>query len=601
MFHSLRTRLLLNFIGLAVAPLIVVSFILGYRSFSYLEQEALESQIDRVRLVGIEVESFIHERETELHNLGEVGGIADLDTIKQKLLLNSLLAADPSFQELTLLDSIGQEIARVSRTEPVRDDALINRGDTETFHYPKTTGEIYYSSVCFDHALHEPLITIAIPIFDAQRNNVVAVLAAHLRLKPIWNLFAGIDYRGQEDIFMIDGRGNVVAHRNPSVVLRETIFRYEGTEGRITGLSGADVIFATDTIQIGNQRLIVIAERPFTEAAAFALNTITITAIVTVIALAFAIGLVTVTVPHIIGPIEYLSSVTHLIAKGDLAQRVEIGSRDEIGELAKSFNSMTEQLQKTLESEREARREAQEANRLKDLFLATMSHELRTPLNAIIGFLGLMLYSEQLDADNTHMANRAMANSNRLLSLINNILDLSRIASGRLEITPVSMSFTEIAETIQRDMALQFKEKGLAFRVEVDPALPEPIFHDEERLTQIITNLLGNAIKFTDQGEVCLILRKDGERLQIKVSDTGIGIPAAKQDIIFDEFTQLDSGSARKYGGAGLGLSIVKRLSVLMGGGVKVSRHAGKGSIFTVDLPLRLATEPISRVAKGKL
>ncbi|MBN1310230.1 MAG: HAMP domain-containing protein [Anaerolineae bacterium] len=601
MFHSLRTRLTLIFIGLAVAPSIAVSAILGQRSFVYLEQEAISSQIDKAQLVGTEVRAFIREHENELNRLGDVRSINRLDVPDQKALLSSLLSSVHDYQELILLDSVGEEVIRLSRSEVIDEDELISHSNTQDFLYPKATGEIYYSSVRFEEPHLEPLLTIAVPIFDARSGDLSMVIIAHLRLKTIWELFSSLDYQGGEDIFMIDSSGRVVAHRNPSIVLRETTFRLSAEQGRTTGLSGTDVIFAANRVQIGNEELIVVAERPFDEAAALALSISTITAVVTLIALMFAIVVGIVTVRQIVGPVERLSHVAQAIAKGDLSQRMEVDRKDEIGELAQSFNSMTTQLQDTLESERAARHEAQEANRLKDLFLATMSHELRTPLNAIIGFLGLILYSEQLDEDNTHMANRAMANSNRLLGLINNILDLSRIASGRLEITPVPMSFSELAEAIRRDMEQQLKEKNLAFKMDIDPDLPAQTFHDEERLTQIITNLLGNAIKFTNQGEVRLALRRNEGRLQIEVSDTGIGIPFAKQEIIFNEFTQLDSGSARKYGGAGLGLSIVKRLSMLMGGGVKVSSDVGKGTTFMVDLPLKLAVEAASHVAREEM
>jgi PAS domain S-box-containing protein len=238
--------------------------------------------------------------------------------------------------------------------------------------------------------------------------------------------------------------------------------------------------------------------------------------------------------------------------------------------------------------ESEARREAQEANRLKDLFLATMSHELRTPLNAIIGFQHLMIFSEKLDEDNTHMAERSLANSKRLLNLINNILDISRIASGRMEIIPINMSPRKMAQAIYEDMHMQASEKGLTFEIEVDPALPEHVRHDEERITQIATNLVGNAIKFTGDGKVRMALRRQEDRLILEVADTGIGIPPSKQQIIFDDFVQLDGTSTRKFGGAGLGLSIVKRLAILMGGSIRVAGDAGKGSTFTVELPLEI-------------
>jgi PAS domain S-box-containing protein len=248
-----------------------------------------------------------------------------------------------------------------------------------------------------------------------------------------------------------------------------------------------------------------------------------------------------------------------------------------------------EQLQQLVIHEQKARREAETATRLKDLFLANMSHELRTPLNAIIGFLREMLYSQQLDEDNTHMAERCLANGQRLLMLINSVLDLSRLATGSLEIVPSSISLRDLASTIVEDFQIQAKEKGLALRLEIDPALPEAVIHDEERLIQITTNLLANAVKFTNKGTVKLELRRQEDRLIIRVSDTGIGIPSSMQQIIFQDFVQLDISSKKRYGGAGLGLSIVSNLVELMKGQVTVESEVGEYSVFTVEIPLQLS------------
>jgi PAS domain S-box-containing protein len=241
-----------------------------------------------------------------------------------------------------------------------------------------------------------------------------------------------------------------------------------------------------------------------------------------------------------------------------------------------------------LKREKAALREAQDAVRLKDLFLATMSHELRTPLNAIIGFQHLMMFSGQMDDDNVHMAERSIANSQRLLSLINNILDISRMASGGLKIVPVSFSPKALAKALHDDLRFQAAEKGLTLTVDIDETLPETIIHDEERIGQVVLNLVGNAIKFTEKGSIELSLGAQGERLIIRVHDTGIGIPLSRQHVIFDDFVQLDNTSTRKHQGAGLGLSIVKRLVLLMKGSVEVTSEVGKGSTFTVDLPLAL-------------
>ena len=284
----------------------------------------------------------------------------------------------------------------------------------------------------------------------------------------------------------------------------------------------------------------------------------------------------------------HLDSVTRQFAAGDMSARVPIKRKDELGMLATTFNEMADHQQEYVKSLDLARREAEEATRMKDLFLATMSHELRTPLNAMIGFLYLMIYSGQLDKDNQYMAERAQANTQRLLTLINNILDLSRIATGGMEIVPEKMSPRHIAAGLYNDLKLLAQEKDLTLELEVDPNLPDSILQDEARVSQIVTNLVGNAIKFTDKGTVTLTLKRRDDRFVIQVKDTGAGIPQSKQHLIFDDFFQVDSTSTRQKQGAGLGLAIVKRLLLLMGGTINVASEVGVGSTFTVELPLNL-------------
>lgn len=262
---------------------------------------------------------------------------------------------------------------------------------------------------------------------------------------------------------------------------------------------------------------------------------------------------------------------------GDLV----LESKDELAQAAIAFNNVAKNLDL-------ARRESVEAVRMKDLFLATMSHELRTPLNAMIGFLHLMIYSGQMDADNVHMAERSLANTQRLLTLINNILDLSRIATGGLEIVPGAMEPRYVAASLYGDLKLLAQEKGLRLELEMDQDLPETISQDESRISQIVTNLVSNAIKFTEIGVIQMAFKRRDERFVIQVSDTGIGIPQSKQHLIFDDFFQVDATSTRSHQGAGLGLAIVKRMVMLMNGTINLTSQVGKGSTFTIDLPLNL-------------
>lgn len=251
---------------------------------------------------------------------------------------------------------------------------------------------------------------------------------------------------------------------------------------------------------------------------------------------------------------------------------------------------------KAAEAERERLiRELEEALLFKDQFLATMSHELRTPLNAILGFSGIALAKGGLPPQATHMFERIKINSKRLLALINDILDISRINAKRITLVERPISLSALVTGWVNDLEQTVAEKGLEFSLELDPALPEKIVGDEERLTQITNNLLVNAVKFTETGSIKLAVSRLGaDRWQIRVTDTGQGIPETWQHLIFEEFRQVDGSSRRKYGGAGLGLSIVQKLCMMMGGTVGVTSKLGEGSIFTIILPLHQAEEGVT-------
>lgn len=310
-------------------------------------------------------------------------------------------------------------------------------------------------------------------------------------------------------------------------------------------------------------------------------------------------------------PISQLQTVADRMMHGDYSQRAIVETNDEIGQLSVAFNSMSEAIQKrdadlsgvnsALEKRIEDRtkelriatREAQEASRLKDEFLAIMSHELRTPLNAMLGFQGILLMTSKLDDRGQHMLRRAQANANRLLTLINDILDISRIESGRMQFVKSNVSFQELTDKLQSQMGVLAEEKLLKFNVNIDPALPLTILIDEDAITKIVTNLLGNAFKFTEKGSVSLDLTKKDDTVVISVRDTGIGIPTHMHDVIFERFRQVDGSSKRTHGGSGLGLAIVQKLVLALNGTINVQSVVGEGSTFTVVLPLETEGEKV--------
>ena len=233
---------------------------------------------------------------------------------------------------------------------------------------------------------------------------------------------------------------------------------------------------------------------------------------------------------------------------------------------------------------------AEENSRLKSEFLSTMSHELRTPLNAIEGFTGIILNKiggTDYNSKTENYLNRIRSNSKRLLQLINDFLDLSRVEAGRLELANQSFSPQQLAGRWQSEIGVLAEKKELAFEVSLDATLPEVLYGDEESISKVAINLLSNAIKFTECGQVNLALTRSNSTWSIVVEDTGIGIPPHAREFIFEEFRQVDQTSKRKYGGTGLGLAIVQKYTRAMGGTVNVKSEQGKGSTFTVCLPLK--------------
>lgn len=279
----------------------------------------------------------------------------------------------------------------------------------------------------------------------------------------------------------------------------------------------------------------------------------------------------------------------------------------QVEERTRALEQRTEALQVARDAAQTARLDAERASLAKTDFLAAMSHEIRTPLNAVIGFTDLLAQSEDLAPIQRRHAEFARNAGSALLTVVDDILDFSKVEAGAIELEARPFSPSALVETglsIVRDLATR---KGLAVRVEIDPALPEWLVGDEDRLRQILLNLLNNAVKFTRHGSVTLRAEHHGstavgERVRFSVTDTGIGIPPEKQSRLFERFSQVDSSVTRDFGGTGLGLAICKRLVELMEGTIGVSSQDGAGATFWVSLTLpRGSAATASTVAPVRL
>jgi signal transduction histidine kinase len=630
----LQAKLILLQVIVVVIPVLIIAVYAAAALNQALTQQLTSRELDKLDAKTQTVESLLESAEQDArfvsHNsviqryVDSLNGEPDAALVAdvEALFVSFLSSADTPYKDVRILDRNGMEIVRVDQSNGV--PVVISGSELEDKsqrpYYTEAIGlddgQMYVSGFDLNVTRGQvdlpylPVIRFSTPLYDGG-GEVVGVLILKAFAEPILTSLLSDDAQD----YIIGPDGTYLYHPDSSrlyggLLQNGTTFATDQPqlealiEGRDAGtLNDGDTITFFKTVnpnQLPNLHLLVIRQNPASVVLASVYQAVFVFVAITAVTILITVVVASLLSRSIARPVRQLAAAAKELGRGHWnAALPPVTGEDEIAQLTTSFGTMSGELQETYRSLQARTREAEEATRMKDLFMATMSHELRTPLNAMIGFLHLMMYSDQMNDDNSHMAQRSLANSQRLLTLINNILDLSRIATGGIEIVAASVSPRRLARALYADMKVLIEEKNLALELEIDPELPESIHHDEDRISQIVVNLVNNAIKFTQEGKIQLAFLRREERLLIQVTDTGIGIPQSKQALIFDDFFQVDSSSSRQHQGAGLGLAIVKRLVLLMGGSISLVSEPGKGSTFSIELPLNLASKDGSAATRA--
>ena len=607
-----RRRLFTKYVGLFVAVVCVALLSNGIFDVFFYYQEHKTSLIriqrEQAEAAAAKIGQFVKEIESQLGWTTQLPWSAG--SIEQRRFdALRLLRQVPAITELAQLDASGKERLRVSRLAM---DVVAS--GTDFSKEPKFTEavarKVYYGPVYFRRE-SEPYMTLAI----AGTRRDAGVSVAEVNLKLIWDVVSQIKVGERGHAYVVDAQGRLIAHPDISLVLRNTdmsrLAQVNAARGTTGGEGGASER-VQESEDIGGRKVLtayapvaplgwlVFVELPATEAYAPLYAALERLAFVLLAALGFAVLAGMFLAGRMVGPIQALRAGAERIGGGDLSQQIRIKTGDELEALADQFNVMAGRLKESyagLEQKVEERtREVEEKSRQLELasqhksqFLSSMSHELRTPLNAIIGLTEMMVtnaarFGTEKAAEPLRRVHRA---GSHLLGLINQVLDLSKIEAGKLELSPDWVNLTPLINEVVDTARPLAEQNNNRLVVKCQENLGS-LTVDPMRLRQILLNLLSNACKFTKQGEVTLLARKlvnEGNWIEFAVSDTGIGMTPEQQAKLFEEFTQADSSTARQYGGTGLGLAITRKLARMMGGDVTLTSEAGKGSTFTVRLP----------------
>ncbi|WP_445249586.1 response regulator [Microcoleus sp. OTE_8_concoct_300] len=623
---SIANQLRYGFVSIVVASVLMAGSTLAYLSFRRQIEQTKQLQYERSQAAAVQISAELDNLQRQLNYLSELRGLTEFKAETQRSILEGLVNSNSAYEVVGFFNSKGQVVQAMSPYESFSISSLNLLGiSAEAPLFRETFGQSknYVSPVDVDRKTAVNVVNLAVPVRD-NKNQITGVLFARVSLKFLSQIAARSQVGKTGYSYVLDNRSVVISETgskiNPHLLqdLRGRSFVRElsklalasGIQSPIVyrGLRGEEVM-GTGAI-VPRVQWMVVVELPTAEAYAPVRKLIYVMGAVTLASGLVAVGFGVAFARSITNPLKSLTAAATKMTRGMFETRVNIAASNELGELANAFNSMARQLEDSFKKLEEQNAQLQRQDKLKDEFLANTSHELRTPLNGMIGLTESLIdgATGQLPEPTISNLEIIALSGRRLSNLINDILDFSQLRHKNIELQIKPVGIREIVDIVVTLCQPLIGTKNLQLINSVTPDIPL-VDADENRVQQVLYNLIGNAIKFTESGTVeisanaislespeladkessvtsqlqSLILRS---KLQITVSDTGIGMAEDKLELIFKSFEQADGSTAIEYGGTGLGLAVTKKLVELHGGEIQVSSKEGIGSQFTFSLPI---------------
>jgi len=616
---GIRRRLMawgLSLFGLALLVVVVAGYFYMARQ---IRQDAAALQSELASVTGERIRNFVRRKIERFSDNADALSFYPLGSKQQQLLLGLLVKNDSSFTEASIINSQGMEVVKVSDRKVYFPSDLTDQSKSPKF-IKALKGEDYISPV-YTSTQAQPFVTMAIPFWGAAQS-IVGGVSAEADLSFLWEVIGKIHFATAGYAYLVDEHGNLIAHGDATLVLKRPDLRQvagvqkflrnpahsdstPAQEGR--GLLGKPVLATYAPVpELG---WAVILEEPI-DAALANVETLKRSALV-FLAIGLFVGAAVIAwvSGRMTGPIRDLHEGAKIIGSGNLDYRVNIETGDEIEWLGEEFNKMagelkvfyatleqkvkdkTHELEKTNSQLEQANRSLVNASKAKDEFLNIMSHELRTPLNVISGYAQILKDGVlgRIQPEQDHGLRTILVQSKELLRMINEVLQVGSLEGGNVSAKFAAVNLRDFFADIRSTYEV-LPQKGIPLYWNIPDKLPM-VNTDGEKLKHILQNLINNAIKFTEEGSVTISARHISQAIEFKVKDTGIGMPNETLPSIFQMFRQLDGSGTRSYGGAGVGLYIVKKFVELLNGKIEVESVLDKGSTFTVIIPIHASAE----------